>query len=135
VARHARLSTDGREVSGEVWLVGGSYVVDTLSKVRVGDARRVFERWCDGVTSSTRHVDLMGNLEVRALCGLQYYVYFKTPWRTVEGWFDRGAEVEVPSADVEQEDRRYKFKRWSGGGCPPPAGSRCWGQPVARLYT
>jgi hypothetical protein len=96
----ARLFLDGREVTGEVWLVGGSYVVDALPEVRVGDARWVFERWSDGVTSSTRHVDLTGNLEVKALYGLQYYVYFKTPWRTVEGWFDRGAEVEVPSADV-----------------------------------
>jgi hypothetical protein len=114
----ARLSLDGKEVTGEVWLVGGSYVVNALPDVRVGDARWVFEKWSDGVTSSTRRIDLTGNLEVKAQYRLQYYVYFKTPWRTVEGWFDRGAEVEVPSADVEQEDCRYKFKRWSGSGCP-----------------
>ncbi len=113
----ARLFLDGREITGEVWLVGGSYVVDDLPEVRVSDARW-FERWSDGVTSSTRRVDLTGNLEVKALHGLQYYVYFKTPWKTVEGWLDRGAEVEVPSADVEQKDWRYKFKRWSGSGCP-----------------
>jgi hypothetical protein len=74
-ARPARLFLDGREVTGEVRLAGGSYVVDALPEVRVGDARWVFERWSDGVTTSTRHVDLTGNLEVKALYGLQYYVY------------------------------------------------------------
>jgi hypothetical protein len=114
----ARLSLDGKEVTGEVWLAGGSHVVDAPPEVRVGDARWVFEKWSDGVTSYTRRVDLTGNLEVKALYRLQYYVYFKTPWRTVEGWFDRGAEVEIPSADVEQGDWRYRFKGWSGSGCP-----------------
>jgi hypothetical protein len=109
---------DGNEITGEVWLAGGSHVLEALPEVRVGDARWIFERWSDGAATPSRRVNLTGNLEVRALYRLQYYIHFKTPWGTVEGWFDRGAEVETPGGDVLQEDWRYRFKGWSGSGCP-----------------
>ena len=61
----ARLSLDGKEATGEVWLAGRSHAVDAPPEVRVGDARRIFEKWSDSVTSYTRRIDRTGNLEVK----------------------------------------------------------------------
>jgi len=114
----ARLFLDGKEAASEVWLPGGTHVVEAPPEVHVGDARWVFEKWSDGASTPSRRVDITGNLELKALYKLQYYVYIKTPWKTVEGWFDRGSEVEVSTADVEEGDWRHRFRGWSGSGCP-----------------
>jgi len=113
-----KLLLDGKEVAGDAWLAGGSYLLEAPPEVRMGDVRWVFERWSDGATTSSRRVELTENLELRAFYKLQYYIYFKTPWRTVEGWFDRGVELEAPGGDVEEGDWRYRFRGWSGSGCP-----------------
>jgi|GEM_PF-1736385 len=113
-----RLSLEGREVVGEVWLAGGGHVVEAPREVQAGDARWIFDRWSDGVTSPSRRVDLTGNLELNALYRLQYFVYFKTPWEIKEGWFDRGAEMEISVGDMEQGEWRFRFRGWSGSGCP-----------------